>query len=174
MRRALAAWLILSSCLPTAVAQKVDADEVLAALRATIQQNTTLEPAARKYVTDHLLSECTNTVFVSGTRLQNERHRSLQEIKALDEQWINTETEIPLQRQVRENECARELLRLLEKKTAVVEAFVMDNQGALVGANQLTSDYWQGDEDKWQQRSTGPPTPCSSRSRCRSWTRQAP
>ncbi|NLS93339.1 MAG: hypothetical protein GXX96_14375 [Planctomycetaceae bacterium] len=26
----------------------------------------------------------------------------------------------------------------------------MDNQGANVGQNQLTSDYWQGDEPKWQ------------------------
>jgi hypothetical protein len=32
---------------------------------------------------------------------------------------------------------------------AVLEAFVMDDQGGVVGENNLTSDYWQGDEEKW-------------------------
>ena len=27
----------------------------------------------------------------------------------------------------------------------------MDNQGANVGQNTLTSDYWQGDEAKWKE-----------------------
>ena len=29
------------------------------------------------------------------------------------------------------------------------EAFLCDNQGANVAVSKLTSDYWQGDEDKW-------------------------
>ena len=31
------------------------------------------------------------------------------------------------------------------------EIFVMDNKGLNVGQSSATSDYWQGDEDKWQQ-----------------------
>ena len=31
----------------------------------------------------------------------------------------------------------------------------MDNQGAVVGENDLTSDYWQGDEAKWQNSFNG-------------------
>ena len=31
----------------------------------------------------------------------------------------------------------------------------MDNQGAVVGENDLTSDYWQGDEAKWKNSFNG-------------------
>jgi hypothetical protein len=51
---------------------------------------------------------------------------------------------------VLESPCAAELKRVIERHPAVVEAFVMDDQGALVGATNLTSDYWQGDEAKWK------------------------
>ena len=33
----------------------------------------------------------------------------------------------------------------------VTEIFVMDNRGLNVGQSQVTSDYWQGDEAKWQE-----------------------
>ena len=37
------------------------------------------------------------------------------------------------------------------------EIFVMDAKGLNVGQSDVTSDYWQGDEDKWQQTySVGP------------------
>jgi hypothetical protein len=39
----------------------------------------------------------------------------------------------------------------------VTEAFVMDAKGLNVGMCDATSDYWQGDEDKWQKTfSAGP------------------
>lgn len=34
---------------------------------------------------------------------------------------------------------------------AVTEIFIMDGVGLNVAASDATSDYWQGDEDKWQQ-----------------------
>ena len=33
----------------------------------------------------------------------------------------------------------------------VTEIFVMDNKGLNVGQSDVTSDYWQGDEAKWQK-----------------------
>ena len=33
----------------------------------------------------------------------------------------------------------------------VTEVFVMDNRGLNVGQSDVTSDYWQGDEAKWQK-----------------------
>jgi hypothetical protein len=33
----------------------------------------------------------------------------------------------------------------------VTEIFVMDNRGLNVGQSDVTSDYWQGDEAKWQE-----------------------
>ena len=33
----------------------------------------------------------------------------------------------------------------------ITEIFVMDNRGLNVGQSDITSDYWQGDEAKWQK-----------------------
>ncbi|WP_411036115.1 hypothetical protein [Shinella sp. BYT-45] len=33
----------------------------------------------------------------------------------------------------------------------ITEIFVMDNRGLNVGQSDITSDYWQGDEAKWQR-----------------------
>src|SRR3546814_6524109 len=39
----------------------------------------------------------------------------------------------------------------------VTEIFVMDDKGLNVGQSDVTSDYWQGDEAKWQKTySVGP------------------
>jgi hypothetical protein len=38
---------------------------------------------------------------------------------------------------------------------AVTEVFVMDNKGGNVGQNNMTSDYWQGDEPKWKNSFNG-------------------
>ncbi|MEJ8560661.1 hypothetical protein QTO30_05055 [Yoonia sp. GPGPB17] len=50
---------------------------------------------------------------------------------------------------------------LLDKQDAtagfVTEVFIMDNKGLNVAQSVETSDYWQGDEAKWQQTySVGP------------------
>jgi len=37
----------------------------------------------------------------------------------------------------------------------VTEVFVMDNRGLNVGQSDVTSDYWQGDEAKWQKTYQG-------------------
>ncbi len=37
----------------------------------------------------------------------------------------------------------------------VVEAFVMNDRGTLVCSMVETSDYWQGDESKWQRTFVG-------------------
>jgi len=40
---------------------------------------------------------------------------------------------------------------LEEQQGLISEIFVMDNRGLNVGQSGLTSDYWQGDESKWQE-----------------------
>jgi hypothetical protein len=39
--------------------------------------------------------------------------------------------------------------RRVTNNTAIDEVFLTDNQGANVAAYPPTSDYWQGDEEKW-------------------------
>ena len=38
-----------------------------------------------------------------------------------------------------------------ETQDVVTEMFVMDDKGLDVGQSDVTSDYWQGDEAKWQK-----------------------
>ena len=47
--------------------------------------------------------------------------------------------------------CADRLRSLVGDDSFVVEAFLTDARGALVCASRETSDYWQGDEPKWQK-----------------------
>src|SRR4051812_21033717 len=54
-----------------------------------------------------------------------------------------------------EGPCARALKEIAAKNPAVVEAFAMDDQGALVCTVAKTTDYWQGDEAKWQRSFAG-------------------
>ena len=48
---------------------------------------------------------------------------------------------------------AAEFLRAKKEasKGLFTEIFVMDNKGLNVGQSDVTSDYWQGDEAKWQK-----------------------
>jgi hypothetical protein len=47
--------------------------------------------------------------------------------------------------------CADRLRERIEDDSLIVEAILMDDQGALVCVSAPTSDYWQGDEPKWQR-----------------------
>ena len=82
---------------------------------------------------------------------QNARRVPLTTLRQHDEAWMATPTLTPFKEQLLGNACSRALHRHREKLGRVVaEAFVMDDQGALVGATRRTSDYWQGDETKWR------------------------
>lgn len=50
------------------------------------------------------------------------------------------------------NAASKELLAAQDASAGLfTEIFVMDAKGLNVGQSTVTSDYWQGDEDKWQQ-----------------------
>lgn len=129
-------------------------DDALAQLKqklvAEIDASADASAEVKAFVKQMLLPLCNNPVFVTAVRDQNSRGISLDEIKKTDEAWINAEEELPIHKQVLSNPCADELRQIISVTPAIAEAFVMDNQGANVGQNDLTSDYWQGDEAKWQ------------------------
>lgn len=113
--------------------------------------NAVSAPAKVKaFTAEKLLPVCVNSVIVAEVTAQNARNVPLDEIKQIDEAWKTAEEELPIHEEKVSNKCAAELIRLLKDIPAVTEVFVMDNQGANVGQNTLTSDYWQGDEAKWQ------------------------
>lgn len=91
-----------------------------------------------------------DSVIVAAVKAQNAKRVPLETIKSLDEQWSAGKA-ATLVRQTTIGTCADYVRKLASTNAAYGEVFVMDNQGALVCANAKTSDYWQGDEAKWQR-----------------------
>ena len=74
-------------------------------------------------------------------------------IDALDAQWraeIN-ESSRPLIDEVLSSDASSYLMQVQEESQGLfTEIFAMDARGLNVGQSTITSDYWQGDEGKWQ------------------------
>lgn len=104
----------------------------------------------KAYVVKSLIPLISNKIFIEETKKQNAKNISLDEIKKIDKEWQAAEDLLPIQEELTTNACAEEINKIIKANPAIKEAFVMDNKGAVVGENDLTSDYWQGDEEKWQ------------------------
>jgi hypothetical protein len=92
--------------------------------------------------------------IVKAIVAKNALRMSLDQIKEIDSAWMAGKAEDRV-RELLGNACSARIKDLVAETPAYVEAFAMDNQGALVGLNQKTSDYWQGDEAKWQKSFNG-------------------
>ena len=91
-----------------------------------------------------------NPSIVRAVQQQNAQNLQLAEIKQRDDGWKGADGKMtPLIRETTQNEVARYFQRRVENNGAIDEVFLTDNQGANVAAYPPTSDYWQGDEEKW-------------------------
>lgn len=91
-----------------------------------------------------------NPSIIRAVEQQNSQKLPLGEIKQRDEAWKGAEgKQIALIRETTENDVARYFQRRVENNASIDEVFLTDNQGANVAAYPATSDYWQGDEEKW-------------------------
>lgn len=97
-----------------------------------------------------------DAVVVDAIKAQNAEHAGLSDadIDALDKQW-RAEVEAgsrPMIDEVLGRALSSYLASVREGSGGfVTEVFVMDNRGLNVGQSDVTSDYWQGDEAKWQE-----------------------
>lgn len=87
---------------------------------------------------------------------QNERLNELDQaqIDALDKQWLaeRESDDKPLIAATLSNPLSIYLIRMQGRSIGLyVEIFVMDQNGLNVGQSSITSDFWQGDEDKFQK-----------------------
>jgi hypothetical protein len=96
----------------------------------------------------------TDKVLVNAVVAQNAEHLAMAEIERRDKEWMAGHAEA-LVKQMLTGPCADRLRQLTATSPIYGETFVMDNQGALVCTNVKTSDYWQGDEAKWQKSFDG-------------------
>ncbi|GAB4356680.1 MAG: hypothetical protein Kow0026_16550 [Oricola sp.] len=97
-----------------------------------------------------------DAALVAAVKAQNAEHAGLSQadIDALDKEWragvdggsttlIDTVLKNSLSEFLRDKQLASD--------GVITEIFVTDNKGLNVGQSDITSDYWQGDEAKWQK-----------------------
>lgn len=91
----------------------------------------------------------TSAVLVKAVADQNAKGATLEEIKAKDETWMKTAGIDASMKALMGTPCALELRKIAASAPYYAEIFVMDDKGANVCMTEKTSDYWQGDEDKF-------------------------
>ncbi|MCM5557234.1 hypothetical protein [Pleomorphomonas sp. JP5] len=112
--------------------------------------------AARAYVEQHVMPFLSEAVVVDAVNAQNAKFAGLQQadIDALDQKW-RAEVEAsdkPMIDEALSSPLSKFLVEQREASEGVItELFVTDDKGLNVGQSDPTSDYWQGDEAKWQK-----------------------
>jgi hypothetical protein len=90
-----------------------------------------------------------NPLLVRAVRQQNASGLTPEEIARREKAWRATKELTPFKLSLQTSPAGRFLKQQVQRSTSFNEAFLTDNQGANVAAFPATSDYWQGDEDKW-------------------------
>lgn len=90
-----------------------------------------------------------NPLLVRAVRQQNSEGLTPEEIARRDKAWRATKELTPFKLSLQTSPAGRFLRQQVQRSTSFNEAFLTDNQGANVAAFPATSDYWQGDEEKW-------------------------
>jgi hypothetical protein len=134
----------------------------VAALAAALLSLGVATPAAadewliRDYLVDQVRGWSSSPVVLLTLEASNARYADLEQarIDALDEQW-KAEREVedqPLITAVLSSPLSSYLTRIQANSQGLFSAvFVMDAVGLNAGQSAITSDFWQGDEAKWQQ-----------------------
>jgi hypothetical protein len=81
---------------------------------------------------------------------KNAQRETDEQIRTRDRQWMSSPAD-PLRRALTESRCAERLRELVKDDPLVAEVILMDEHGANVCVSRTTSDYWQGDEAKWEK-----------------------
>lgn len=119
-------------------------------------------PALEAYLETELRAWINDPVIVAAIKSQNARTSGYDNarIDALDAAWRDGvgQTDTALIQEVLQNAAADFLrARVAASGGTISEAFAMDQHGLNVAASAPTSDYWQGDEAKFQMTfGTGP------------------
>ena len=129
---------------------------LLAAASATQASANEFEPALRQLAEQRIMQIVSDPAIVAAIQARNGETGGMAEdaIIALDKKWRaevgtgSTPTIDPVL-----SGGVADMLRAVRDESGglFTEIFVMDMVGLNVAASDTTSDYWQGDEAKWQQ-----------------------
>lgn len=111
-----------------------------------------IDEALIKKIKSYLQTE----IVILSVRNQNIKYNNIKgdEVTALDKQWVEERKrdKQPLIAATLSNPLSAYLTRIQAHSYGIfTEIIVMDNKGLNVGQSNITADYWQGDEAKWQK-----------------------
>lgn len=124
---------------------------------ATIAQaGKPYEAQMRAYLSTSLSRWIEDPVIVDAIKAQNVKTAGYTQAKidALDKAWRAEvgQPQMPTVTPVLRNAAADFLRKQVKASSGkILEAFVTDDKGLNVAVSSPTSDYWQGDEAKWQK-----------------------
>lgn len=126
----------------------------LAAAAATAAGANEFEPSLRELAETRVRAMLADPAIVAAVAGQNARHAGLTQadIDAMDKAWraevgASAAPTIDPVRTAAVSALLREMAQTSEG--LFTEIFLMDNRGLNVAMSDTTSDYWQGDEEKW-------------------------
>lgn len=96
-----------------------------------------------------------NPLLVRAVRQQNASGLTPEEVTRREKAWRATKELTPFKLSLQTSPAGRFLKGQVQRSTSFNEAFLTDNEGANVAAFPATSDYWQGDEEKWSASFNG-------------------
>lgn len=96
-----------------------------------------------------------NPILIEAVKTSNARAESLEAIKRRDAEWRQIEGLDDEMKAMMNSPAAQQLSKYERSAPYFFEIFLMNNQGANVAMTNKTSDYWQGDEAKWQESFKG-------------------
>lgn len=129
---------------------------ILAISTATSALANEFEPQIMEILNNQVRGWLSDPAIVDAIKAQNTEHANVGEsdIDALDKKW-RAEAEAGGGDMIN-NVLGKDISKFLSGKKdgsngVFSEIFVMDNKGMNVGQSDVTSDYMQGDEGKWQK-----------------------
>ncbi|WP_291739303.1 MULTISPECIES: hypothetical protein [unclassified Limnobacter] len=86
---------------------------------------------------------------IEAIKASNARQLGKERIMELDERWIKLKGRLPEADQIMNSKVSALLTAAMNKQSYFKEAILTGNQGETVAMNMVTTDYWQGDEEKF-------------------------
>ncbi|MBY6260578.1 hypothetical protein EI613_01375 [Azospirillum sp. 412522] len=120
-----------------------------------------LEGAVRKAASQQAQPWLADPAVVGAVTSQNARHAGIAQAKIdeMDNQWkaaAKAGGANPAFDAIAANAVSKQLKQVVDGSGGrIVEILLMDDHGLNVGQTAGTSDFWQGDEPKWQKVFTG-------------------
>lgn len=91
-----------------------------------------------------------NPFIINAVNKANATDMTLEQIKELDSQWINNTSKHA--DKITSNDVSKFLRKkVISNKLLYTEAFLCGRRGTTLGTYPATSDYWQGDEEKFTE-----------------------